>query len=264
MILRKLQSKLQEIIEYSYQDDNLQKVVISDFLNKQISIEWTGKIVCQSCSKDTKKSFGEGFCYACFLSAPEAAPCILRPELCQAHLGIGRDVEFEEKNHNQPHVVYFSANDFIKVGITRSTQVPTRWIDQGAAQAMEIAIVPNRYIAGVLEVALKSFYSDKTNWRSMLTNKTDDSIDLIEEKWKIAEKLPHDLNQFWSDQDKIVELNYPILQYPEKVTSLGLDKTPLIEGTLTGIRGQYLFIDGNKVLNVRKHTGYEVQLSLDD
>ncbi len=264
MILQKLHAELDATIQYRIIDEEKNKILLNDFIEKKIKILWNGKIICRTCSNLTKKSFGEGFCYSCFMSAPEAAPCILRPELCEAHLGRGRDIEFEERNHNQPHIVYFTANDFIKVGITRSTQRPTRWIDQGAAQAIEIANVPNRYSAGIIEVAMKSFYSDRTNWRSMLTNKKDDSIDLGEEKWRIAELLPQDLTQFWSDNDEIVELQYPVPQYPQKVSSIGLEKTPLIEGTLTGIRGQYLYLDGNKVFNVRKHTSYEVQLHLDD
>ena len=230
------------------------------FFTKKLEINWSGNIFCQKCAKKTKRSFGQGFCYPCFISAPEASPCIIKPELCQAHLGIGRDIEFEQKHHNQPHIVYMAATDKVKVGVTRDTQVPTRWIDQGANKAIILAETPNRYLAGVTEVALKSFYSDKTNWRSMLKNLQDHSIDLEEEKWKCHELLPSDLQQYFVENDDIIELNYPVSHYPEKITSLNLEKQENISGILTGIKGQYLMFDEQFVFNVRRHTSFEIEM----
>jgi hypothetical protein len=156
-------------------------------------------------------------------------------------------------------VVYLALTQHVKVGITRKTQVPTRWIDQGAQQAIILAETPNRYLAGVLEVALKEHYSDKTNWQLMLRNvQATDQPDLSAEKWELEELLPHDLTQYWTDDEEIWNLNYPVMQYPEKVQALSFDKTPEISGVLTGIRGQYLYLDQINVLNLRKHTGYEV------
>jgi hypothetical protein len=195
------------------------------------------------------------------MSAPEASPCIIHPELCEAHLGKGRDLEYEEKNHNQPHFVYLAATEIVKVGVTRSTQIPTRWIDQGAKQAIIIAETPNRYLAGVIEVALKDVFADKTNWQNMLRDITDESIDLIDEKWKTEELLPSDLSQYFNDSEEILEFNYPVLSYPEKVTSLSFEKTAGISGILTGIRGQYLMFDNKNVINIRRHTGYEIELN---
>ena len=198
------------------------------------------------------------------MSAPEASPCILKPELCQAHLGIGRDLEYEEKNHNQPHVVYLAATDKVKVGVTRSTQIPTRWIDQGANKAIVLAITPNRHLAGVLEVALKSIYSDKTNWRSMLKNLTDESIDLEEEKWSCYELLPSDLQQYFVEDDTIYNFIYPSEKHPTKISSINLQKTAAIEGVLTGIKGQYLIFDNEYVFNVRRHTSFEIELNINE
>lgn len=233
---------------------------VNQLIGHPIRLNFTGKIICSSCEKETKKSFGDGFCYKCFISAPEAAECIIRPELCRAHLGEGRDVEWEQRNHNQPHVVYLAASDKVKVGITRVTQIPTRWIDQGASKAIILAETPNRYEAGVLEVALKDFFSDKTNWQRMLKNEVDDSIDLEEEKWELHDQLPSDLSAYFSENDELTVIEYPTINYPTKVKSLSFDKISEIEGVLMGIKGQYLIFEGGMVLNIRKHTGYEVEL----
>ncbi len=229
---------------------------MNSLINKDIRLFWNGDIFCSACGKKTKNSFGEGFCYPCFQSAPEATECTIRPELCRAHLGEGRDPEWEERNHNTPHIVYLAASDIVKVGVTRITQVPTRWIDQGASSAIRLAETPNRYEAGILEVALKSFFADKTNWQRMLKNEVDDSIDLVEEKWNLHDQLPEDLIHFFSENDEVIEINYPVLTYPTKVKSLSFDKTPTIEGKLVGIKGQYLIFEDGSVLNIRKHTSY--------
>ncbi|MDB4091032.1 DUF2797 domain-containing protein [Crocinitomicaceae bacterium] len=230
-------------------------------IGKHIRLEWNGIINCLACKKVTKKSFGQGFCYTCFMNAPESAECIIRPELCRAHLGEGRDPEWEEKHHNKPHIVYLAASSEVKVGITREDQVPTRWIDQGATAAIRLAETENRYEAGRVEVALKEFFTDRTNWRKMLTNDVDNTIDLEEEKWALEEHLPADIMDLFSENDEIVNLNYPVLEFPTKVKSLSFDKTPVIEGVLKGIKGQYLFFENNEVLNIRKHTSYYVEIN---
>ena len=256
--LEKMHTKHEETIQYFLPIPS-ESVCLNDFIGKEIQLQWKGIITCRTCSKKTKKSFGEGFCFSCFSNAAEASPCILHPELCEAHLGKGRDIEYEIKNHLQPHYVYLAATDIVKVGVTRATQVPTRWIDQGANSAIILAEVPNRYLAGVIEVALKDFYADKTNWQNMLRNMQDESIDLIEEKWQVCDELPADLAQYWLENDEILTFNYPVLAYPNKVQSMTFDKEATISGKLVGIRGQYLFFDEQKVINLRRHTGYEIE-----
>lgn len=238
-----------------------EELYMNDLVGKEISLTWRGRINCTSCGKVTKKSFGQGFCYSCFTSAPEAAECILRPELCRAHLGEGRDPEWEERHHNQPHVVYLAASSAVKVGVTRAQQVPTRWIDQGASAAIRLAEVPNRYEAGRIEVSLKEFFTDKTSWQRMLKNEVDESIDLEEEKWSLEDQLPQDIIDYFSENDEIIELNYPVIEFPEKVKSVSFDKFPTIEGRLMGIKGQYLIFEGGMVLNIRRHTGYYVEIN---
>lgn len=256
-VLSKLTSAIGEPISYFWDSEKTHN--LNQYLGKKVSLLWNGDIFCIACSKKTNKSFGQGFCYKCFVSAPEAAECIIKPELCKAHLGEGRDVEWEQNHHNQPHIVYLAASDTVKVGVTRDTQVPTRWIDQGANEAIILAETPNRYEAGVLEVALKAFFTDKTNWQKMLRNEIDESIDLVEEKWSLHDQLPGDLTQFFSENDEIWNLNYPVQNYPEKVKSLSFDKTPNISGVLKGIKGQYLIFENGDVLNIRKHSGYYIE-----
>lgn len=257
--LHKMNTSMGDPIEYCLHSKE-NKFLMNELLNKKIQIKWNGNIFCQKCAKKTKNSFGEGFCYPCFISAPEASPCIIKPELCQAHLGIGRDIEYEEKHHNQPHIVYLAATDKVKVGVTRDTQIPTRWIDQGAHKTIILAETPNRYLAGITEVALKEFYSDKTNWRSMLKNINDESIDLIEEKWRCCDLLPSDLQKYFTEEENVNEFTYPVEEYPAKVSSMNLVKTPSISGVLTGIKGQYLMFDKEYVFNVRRHTSFEVEI----
>ncbi len=257
--IRKMSVELESEVRYTL---NLSSdVLMNELIGKDICLKWEGLINCTACNKVTKKSFGQGFCYPCFMNSPQASPCILRPELCRAHLGEGRDVEWEEKNHNQPHIVYLALSSAVKVGITRANQIPTRWIDQGASSAIRLAETENRFEAGRIEVALKEFFTDKTNWRKMLQNVVDETIDLEEEKWSLEEHLPADIVELFSENDEVIELNYPVLQYPEKVKSVSFEKTPIIKGKLMGIKGQYLLFEGGEVLNMRKHTGYYIELT---
>lgn len=256
--LKKMSATLEKEVTYVLHLG--EAINMNQYIGQLIQLKWTGKIICCSCGKSIKKSFSDGFCYTCFTTAPEAAECIIRPELCRAHLGEGRNPEWEEHNHNTPHIVYLAASDKVKVGVTRSTQVPTRWIDQGATTAIYLAETPNRYEAGRLEVALKEFFTDKTNWQRMLKNELDTSIDLVDEKWSLHDQLPSDLTTYFSENDELTTINYPVLTFPTKINSLTLDKTPIVEGKLIGIKGQYLLFEGGGVLNIRKHTGYVIEM----
>lgn len=257
-LLQKMKTAQAEQVQY-WLSDGTQEINLNALIGQTISLRFTGAIFCRECQKQINKSFGEGFCFSCFSTAASASPCILHPELCQAHLGLGRDPDYEQRHHNQPHYVYLAQTDQLKVGITRTTQMPTRWIDQGAAAAIILAEVPNRYLSGVLEVALKAQFADKTNWQRMLQNSPYNGPALDEQKWELEESLPADLTQYWTDDEVIWRFNYPVLSYPSKVKSLSLDQQAQVSGTLTGIRGQYLYFDHSLVLNIRKHTGYQIQ-----
>jgi hypothetical protein len=185
----------------------------------------------------------------------------MKPELSTAHLGIAdRDLDYESRVQLQPHIVYLATSSEVKVGVTRKTQVPTRWIDQGAEKAIAIVEVPNRYLAGITEVALKEHFADKTNWRKMLTNDIVTN-DLIVEKAKVESLLPQEVKAyFFSEKNEVYEMNYPILEYPKKINSLSLEKNPNFKGVLIGIKGQYLLFEDGTVFNVRSSEGSVVRV----
>lgn len=241
-----------------------QAIAMNELIGKNISLHYEGNIYCIKCGRKTKTSFAQGFCYPCFKDAPENSECIIRPELCRAHLGEGRDPEWEETHHNKPHYVYLAATDKVKVGVTRDHQVPTRWIDQGANAAIKLAETPNRYLAGYIEVALKDIFTDKTSWQRMLKNETDDSIDLLEVKHELEQVLPADIAAYISDDDEVTHIKYPVIEYPTRVKAINLDKSGDFSGKLMGIRGQYLIFEDNSVINIRKYAGYEVLISVEE
>jgi hypothetical protein len=235
-------------------------ITMNDLIGHQISLLFKNEIHCLHCGNLTKKSYGQGYCYPCFISIPETDECILRPELCQAHLGISRDMEWSKANCLKEHYVYLAISSGLKVGVTRASQVPTRWIDQGAWKAVQLAKTENRHLAGQIEVALKEHFDDKTNWRNMLTDKINRDIDLQAEKEEAKNFLPDNLTRYLVDENHIQEFHYPVLTYPVKVKSINFDKEHEYSGILEGIKGQYLIFKGGDVLNIRKHNGYLVEL----
>ena len=257
--IEKMSTQLEKVVKYTLVlgEDS---IVMNDLVGKPISLKYLKQINCINCGRITPKSFAQGLCYPCFSKSPENSDCILRPELCRGHLGEGRDIQWELEHHVQPHYVYLAQSSHTKVGVTRSSQVPTRWIDQGASRALIMAETPNRYLAGCIEVALKSIFSDKTDWRKMLKNEI--NLDDLDEKLQLAiESLPMDLQEFAVYDAEPVNIDYPVLQFPTKVTSLSFDKQDLIESTLLGIKGQYLLFEGGQVINLRSASGYLVELS---
>ena len=259
--LLKMETKLVNPIEYELPiGDEL--IYMNPLIGKYIALKWLKEIYCVACGRKTNKSFAQGFCYPCFLNAPETSECIFRPELCQAQDGVARDMEWAENHCLQDHIVYLAISSGIKVGVTRSGQIPARWIDQGAWQAIKLAKTPNRYTAGLIEVALKEHISDRTNWQRMLKNQLIEGVDLTIAKKEMIAHLPSDLQNYISEEDNITEINYPVNEYPEKVKSLSFDKLEEITGRLWGVKGQYLIFDDGTVLNMRKHTGYMVELEV--
>jgi len=241
-------------------------IMENDFLNMNQLLDRTLAInflnyQCLNCGLK-KKIFRMGYCYDCFYKLPQAADWVINPELSKAHLDQeDRDLEYEKKVQLQPHIVYLANSSSIKVGVTRKSQVPTRWIDQGAHEAIEIVEVPNRYLAGIAEVALKDFVSDKTNWRAMVTNDIKDE-DLTDWRDRLKDHLPDEVQQYFIASNKETNLDFPVLQYPAKPKSLNLEKTPFYEGVLKGIKGQYWLFEDNTVFNVRSNEGYVVSLDI--
>ncbi len=258
-VLTKMQTENTSPIQYYlvFETDFLH---MNQLLDKTISIDFVG-YQCLSCGLN-KKIFRQGFCYDDFYKIPQAADWIMRPELSTAHLDKeDRDLEYEKKIQLQPHIVYLANSSNVKVGVTRKSQVPTRWIDQGAHEAIEIVEVPNRYLAGITEVALKDHVSDKTNWRNMLKNDVKDE-NLVDWRERLKDFIPQEASEYYLANNTETNLEFPVLQYPEKPKSLNLEKTPSFTGKLKGIKGQYLIFEDNTVFNVRSNEGYVVSISV--
>ena len=231
---------------------------MNQLIGKKMRIKHIG-YQCVNCGSD-EKIYRMGFCKKCFFESPYASDTIIRPELSTAHLGIEeRDLEIEKTIQLQPHVVYLAYTGDVKVGVTRESQIPTRWIDQGATFALPIAKTENRYEAGMIEVALKEHLADKTNWKKMLEDDFEDDLDLADFREKVKNYFPTDFQNFYRDDNEIVQLDYPY-EKPEKINSFTLDKNPEFEGILRGIKGQYLSFDGGNFMNVRGHEGYVIEL----
>lgn len=264
--IRKMRTELAETVQYTLPLYDVlepsELVSMNELIGQKLTLTFEHEINCVVTGKRIKKAYGDGMSYDAFMSSPMASPSIIRPELSRIHEGIAlRDKEWEEKHHLTPHIVYLSLTDQVKVGVTRETNVPYRWIDQGATEAIILAEVPYRQLAGAIEVALKEYRADKTNWRKMLRNEHTDS-NLLDEKDELIEYLDEELQQFISDNDSITEIHYPVMAYPEKVTSMKLDKFPLIEKKLMGIKGQYLIFEEGHVMNMRSHSGYKMTLEV--
>lgn len=265
--LRKMKTSLDGQAQYLLPIVDILDYTGTYFMNplvgEHISIKYDGEIHCIETGKKIKKAFGEGLSYEAFMNSPLASPSIVRPELSRIHEGIAlRDAAWEEEHHNKPHYVYLSRTSGIKVGVTRNTNIPSRWIDQGATEAIILAETPYRQLAGLIEVALKDHMADKTNWQAMLKNISNDDTDLADKKNEVLDYLPEAYHDFVFDDDTITKIEYPVLSYPDKVKSLKLDTTPYISGKLKGIKGQYLIFEDNTVLNIRAHAGYRVQLEV--
>lgn len=236
-------------------------VEMNELIGREITINFAGEIRCILCDRRTPKAYGQGFCYPCFRDAPENSECIVRPELCRGHLGEGRDPDWEEEHHNKPHAVYLALSSAVKVGVTRWTQIPTRWIDQGAARAIVVAKTPYRRLAGTIEVASKELYTDRTNWQRMLKDERLEGADLLAERERLLSALPRELAEYGVTDSGPVSIRYPLEVAPERVTSVNLDKQPILTGRLSGIRGQYLVLDEGIVINIRRQSGYLIQLT---
>lgn len=237
-------------------------------IGKTIKLHYQSEIHCIACGRKTSKSFGQGHCFPCFRSLASCDMCIMKPETCHYAEGTCRQPEWGDENCFIPHYVYLANSSGIKVGITRGTQIPTRWIDQGAAQALPVFKVANRLQSGLLEVVLKQHVSDRTDWRKMLKSDAE-PMDLISIRDELLDNCSAEIADIINEQgeakieaieENVVDIKFPVSQYPEKIKSLNFDKQPEIEGALMGIKGQYLILDTG-VLNIRKFSGYNIEVN---
>ncbi|MBL3825089.1 MULTISPECIES: DUF2797 domain-containing protein [unclassified Marinobacter] len=263
--LRKMPAEVGDPVAYSIAVGDT-RIPLNDLIGRPLRLDFDGVIRCIHCDRKTNKSFNQGFCFPCFRKLAACDSCIMSPEKCHYHLGTCREPEWGETHCMVEHVVYLANSSGLKVGITRGSQVPTRWIDQGAVDAIPMVRVATRYIAGLVEVACKAHVADRTNWRAMLKGDVPE-LDLAQERQRMLGLVADDLEALRQThgQDSIREvdeqglgLSYPVKVWPEKIKTHNLDKTPEVEGVLEGIKGQYLILDTG-VINIRKFTGYEVR-----
>ncbi len=266
-IARKMTTRLSAPVNYSLPLGDTQ-VALNPLLGSHVRLQFNGQINCVHCGRNTAKSFNQGYCYPCFMKLAQCDSCIIHPEKCHFEQGTCREPEWGEQFCMQDHIVYLANSSGVKVGITRATQIPTRWIDQGAVQALAIMRVRSRLQSGTLEMLFKQHVDDKTNWRDMLKG-GDHLTDLHAESARLREACRTDIDELKqrfgfhaiSELSGIepVLIDYPILAYPEKINSFNFDSDPLVEGTLQGIKGQYLIFDTG-VINMRRYAGYNLEL----
>jgi hypothetical protein len=244
------------------------RLAMNPLLGKVVSLTYGGRINCIHCDRKTNKSFSQGYCYPCFTRLAQCDSCIVSPEKCHFDQGTCREPDWGEANCMIDHIVYLANTSGLKIGITRITQVPTRWMDQGAIQAIPIFRVQTRYQSGLVEVLFKSHINDRTNWRAMLKGEVEEQL-LAKERDRLYEQVEPGISELQQrfglqaivplPSEDSFSFQYPVLEYPVKVVSHNLDKNPVVEGTLLGIKGQYLIFDTG-VINMRKYGGYHIAL----
>ncbi|MFJ2981884.1 MULTISPECIES: DUF2797 domain-containing protein [unclassified Pseudomonas] len=253
------------LVQYSFRLDDTQ-VPVNPLIGQRLRLEYLGAIHCSHCGKRTKTSFSQGYCYPCMTKLAQCDVCIMAPERCHYDAGTCREPSWGEQFCMTDHVVYLANSSGIKVGITRATQLPTRWLDQGASQALPIMRVATRQQSGLVEDVLRSQVPDRTNWRALLKGDAE-ALDLVAIREQIFDACADGLRELQSrfglqaiqplPDAEVVQMNYPVEAYPKKIVSFNLDKDPVVEGTLLGIKGQYLIFDTG-VINIRKYTAYQL------
>ena len=268
--LRKMKTELGPSGQVRYQlpvGDHL--VAMNELIGNSVRLSYNGEIHCIHCNRKTKKSFNQGYCFPCFKALAQCDSCIVSPEKCHYFAGTCREPEWADDHCMQDHFVYLANSSGIKVGITRGNQIPTRWMDQGAVQALPIFRVSNRLQSGLVEVIFKNHVADKTHWQRMLKGQAD-PVDLVAERQRLFAACSAEIDALQQqyglqaiqalDDNRVTEISYPVLEYPTKVSSLNFDKQPVVEGVLKGIKGQYLMLDSG-VINIRKFSAYKVEFA---
>lgn len=268
--LKKMTSELKSPVEYSLPVGE-EFIPLNEYIGQQLTLKYSGNIYCTHCSRKTKKSFNQGYCYPCFKKLAQCDTCIMKPELCHFSQGTCREPDWAEQFCFQDHYVYLANSSGLKVGITRGTQIPTRWVDQGAVEALPIFKVSNRYQSGLIEQIFAKHIADKTNWRAMLKGEIQ-QVDLAAERDRLVDICQLELDsvknesasegeiEFLNSGER-VSITYPVIEYPSKISSFNFDKQAEVSGVLNGIKGQYLILDTG-VINIRKFTAYEVEVEL--
>ena len=280
--MNSLQGHLRKMVTHLVQSENKneqqahyelpieeERVPLNELLGSTIKLSYTGEIHCKHCGRKTKKSFNQGYCYPCFKALAQCDSCIVSPEKCHYDAGTCREPSWGDQHCMTDHIVYLANSSGVKVGITRGSQIPTRWIDQGAIEALPIFRVSNRLQSGLVETVFKQHVADKTNWRAMLKGDVE-PVDLYAERDRLSVLCASEIESLQQEHGiqavqpitdaEQIRIDYPVEVFPTKVTSLNFDKNPIVEGTLLGIKGQYLLLDTG-VINIRKFAAYHVEFA---
>ncbi|NMY15028.1 DUF2797 domain-containing protein [Pseudomonas sp. WS 5019] len=265
--LSKMKAHLDAPVQYAFRLGD-EEVPVNPLVGKHLRLEYLGAIHCTHCGRKTKTSFSQGYCYPCMQKLAQCDVCIMSPERCHYDQGTCREPSWGEQFCMTDHIVYLANSSGVKVGITRASQVPTRWIDQGASQALPILRVATRQQSGFVEDLLRSQVADKTNWRALLKGDAV-PVDLLAIREQLFDSCGAGITELQQrfglqaiqplSAAEMLEIRYPIEAYPAKISSFNLDKQPLAEGTLLGIKGQYLMFDTG-VINIRKYTAYQLAI----
>ena len=265
----KMQIALDAPAQYSFRLDDEQHA-LNQLIGQTLRLEVLGAINCTHCDRSIKKSFSQGYCWPCFTTLARCDSCMMSPEKCHFDAGTCREPEWAQDFCMTDHFVYLANSTGVKVGITRGTQLPTRWLDQGAIQAVPIFRVATRQQSGFVEDALRSQVGDRTNWRALLKGDVE-PVDLLQIREQLMESCAESLDALQErfglqaiqpiTDVAVLDITYPVEAYPKKISSFNLDKNPIAEGTLIGIKGQYLMFDTG-VINIRKYTAYQLSVSV--
>lgn len=243
---------------------------MNSMIGSHVYIEFSGLINCIYCGRKTKKSFNQGYCFPCVKKLARCDTCIIKPELCHFSSGTCREPSWGKENCLQDHFVYIANTSTIKVGITKfiENRCSSRWIDQGATQAVPVFRVKERLLSGILEKALATYIGDKTNWREMLKGQPS-LLNLTNIKDDLLNKVVPVLNQVQDEYGiqsvnqssvKPIQIHYPVKEYPTKIKSINLDKDLTFKGQILGIKAQYLLLSEDRVINLRKYSGYNLNV----
>lgn len=266
-VVRKMKTRLDTPVGYTMLLGE-QEIELNGYLGREVQLEYHGVINCIHCARKTSKSFNQGYCYPCFQRLAQCDSCIVSPQKCHHAAGTCREPDWGLQHCMIPHIVYLANTSGLKVGITRESQVPTRWMDQGATQALPVFRVATRLHSGLVETLYKTHVADRTNWQAMLKS-GGDACELQQARQELLAQFAPQLDELRQQYglqaitelpaENEVRIDYPVLEYPSKVNAFNLDKTPTIGGTLLGIKAQYLIFDKG-VINMRKYGGYQVSL----
>jgi len=245
----------QRCVSYS-----IQNLHLNSYIGHTIVIDGPVYTRCLGCRSVYKKLYKRGYCYLCFNNLAVCDLCVLQPHRCHFHLNTCREPDWGIKHCFQPHYVYLSYTDKVKIGITRVHNLTTRMMHQGAIACLPVLLVPSRKIAGLIEISVKEHFSMTTAWKGMLNSRDVDADVLYASRDLFYREFDHNAYQHviptWYKD--VIRISYPlscdvttsILQLP-------------IHDRLVGLKGMYMIFE-NGVFNMRRLAGVTCEMTIFD